>query len=121
MNISIAKKIAVAFGCVLFVMAATSLFTFAAVWRAQSSAEAYAKTNLVIVDLERAIAAQFDQAQVARAYLINNGVARHRHALRRCGQGIRCANGDGTQECRWPARHACRARQSRGGQCCLAT
>ena len=76
-NISIAKKLAVAFGCVLFVVAATSLFAFAAVRSAQTATAANEQANLVIVDLERAIAAQFDQAHAARGYLITNGVARH--------------------------------------------
>jgi methyl-accepting chemotaxis protein len=77
MKMSIDKKLAIAFAAVLFVVATMSLFVFAAVRRAESSAEAYAKANLLIADLERAIAAQFDQAHVARGYLITNGVARH--------------------------------------------
>ncbi|HEY1736098.1 MAG TPA: CHASE3 domain-containing protein, partial [Methylovirgula sp.] len=58
-------------------MAATSLFAFWAVHSAQNAAEAYGKANLMTVDLERAIAAQFDQAQSARGFLITNGVARN--------------------------------------------
>ncbi|MGB8278285.1 MAG: CHASE3 domain-containing protein, partial [Methylovirgula sp.] len=77
LNIKIAKKLAVAFGCMLFVVATTSLFVFAAVRSAESSAEAYGKANLLIADLERAITAQFDQAHAARGYLITNGVQRH--------------------------------------------
>ncbi len=76
MNLKIAKKISVAFACVLFVVAATSLFAFAAVHSAQNAAEAYGKANLMAFDLERAIAAQFDQAQSARGTLITDGVAR---------------------------------------------
>jgi methyl-accepting chemotaxis protein len=76
-NLTISKKLAVAFGSVLFVVATTSLFIFVAVYRAESSAQAYAKANMAIADLERAIATQFDEAHVARGYLITNGVARH--------------------------------------------
>ncbi len=65
MNFKIAKKISVAFACVLFVVAATSIFAFLAVHSAQNAAEAYGKANLMAFDLERAIAAQFDQAQAA--------------------------------------------------------
>ncbi|MGO9133914.1 MAG: methyl-accepting chemotaxis protein, partial [Methylovirgula sp.] len=77
MNVTISKKITVAFAGVLVVVAATSIFAFAAIRSAGSAAEAYGKANLVIADLERAIAAQFDEAHVSRGYLLTNGVARH--------------------------------------------
>jgi methyl-accepting chemotaxis protein len=77
MNVTISKKITVAFACVLFVVAATSITAFMAIRSAQSAAESYDRANLLIADLERAIAAQFDESHVTRGYLITNGVARH--------------------------------------------
>lgn len=76
-NLTISKKLAVAFGCVLFVVATTSLFVFGAVRRAETAAQAYGRANLVIADFERAIATQFDESHVTRGYLLTNGVARH--------------------------------------------
>ncbi len=77
MNVTITKKITVAFTCVLVVVAVTSIAAFVAIRTAQSAAESYDRANLLIADLERAIAAQFDESHVTRGYLITNGVARH--------------------------------------------
>lgn len=76
-NLTISKKIAVAFGCVLFIVATTSIFIFGAVRRAETTAKAYGQANQVIADFERAIATQFDESHVVRGYLLTNGVARH--------------------------------------------
>jgi len=77
MNVTISKKITVAFACVLIVVAATSITAFLAIRSAKNAADSYDRANLVIADLERAVAAQFDESQVVRGYLITNGIARH--------------------------------------------
>jgi methyl-accepting chemotaxis protein len=76
-NISIAKKLAVAFAGVLFVVVATSPFIFAAVRNASNEMAVDARASLVITHLERAIGDQFDQAHTARGYLITMGLPRH--------------------------------------------
>ncbi len=76
-NLSIAKKLAVAFGCVLSIVVATSLFAFAAVRSAENATFANMKAHLVILDLESAVATQSDLANTARGYLVTDGVARY--------------------------------------------
>jgi methyl-accepting chemotaxis protein len=74
---TIAKKLSVAFACVLIVVATTGIASFVASWNASSARDANVKANRILDHLNRAIAAQYDQAATARGYLITGGVARH--------------------------------------------
>ncbi|WP_219319820.1 methyl-accepting chemotaxis protein [Methylovirgula sp. HY1] len=89
-----------AFGCVLFVVAATSLFAFAAIRSAGNATAASDQAHLVIVDLERVIAAQFDEAQAVRGFLITDGIERHAmlygKAVKRFNQQMTTARHDAT-------------------------
>ncbi len=69
-NIPIAKKLAVAFACVLAICGTATLFVIVAALNANEALGTSAKVMLVDGDLERAIAAQFEQALSARSFLV---------------------------------------------------
>ena len=76
-KLPIAKKIAVAFAFVLFVVAVACAFVFMAIRSSDEAMATSTTANLLIADLERTVSAQFEQALAGEGYLVSKGVERY--------------------------------------------
>ncbi len=79
-NLSISKKLVIAFACVLCVVAGRGLFGFVSVRNADEATQTTVKADLLIERLDRVVATHYDEedeAHAARGSLTADGVKRH--------------------------------------------
>ncbi len=84
-NFSISRKLAVGFACVLTSAAALAVTVFFATQAVDTAARVNTAAHSVVIDIERAAAAQYDQAHTARGYIITQ-VDRHAKLYAEAGQ-----------------------------------
>ncbi len=88
-NLSIAKKLVIAFAGVLCVVAGTGLFSFVAVRNADEATQATTGADLLIERLDRVVATHYDQADeahMARGSLTPDAVKQHADLYAEAGE-----------------------------------
>ncbi|WP_158810411.1 methyl-accepting chemotaxis protein [Beijerinckia sp. L45] len=75
-NLKIVHKLALGFACILAVFVVSGIILFSALAAVETSHEANAASQAVLVDLEQATAALYDESQTARGYVITR-IERH--------------------------------------------